>query len=111
MKAYLIVKYLKQLAISGRCNTLEADLDNGPFFLKHMDDKGDHILVDDDYNITGIGDWTFARVVPAFEVFGPSLLTADSDALFKGKPGRSLGDKILTEALHSKDTTAIDLHV
>jgi hypothetical protein len=40
--------YLKQLAISGRWNTFEANLDNGPFFLKHMDDKGDHILVDED---------------------------------------------------------------
>ncbi|GAB7342756.1 hypothetical protein MBLNU457_g0899t1 [Dothideomycetes sp. NU457] len=33
---------------------------NGPFYLKHNDDKGDHILVDDDYNITGIVDWEFA---------------------------------------------------
>lgn len=30
------------------------------FYLKHMDDKGDHILVDEDYNITGIIDWEFA---------------------------------------------------
>lgn len=33
---------------------------SGPFYLKHQDDKGDHILVDDDYNITGIIDWEFA---------------------------------------------------
>lgn len=32
----------------------------GPFYLKHYDDKGDHILVDEDYNITGIIDWEFA---------------------------------------------------
>jgi len=32
----------------------------GPFYLKHYDDKGDHILVDDDFNITGIIDWEFA---------------------------------------------------
>ncbi len=30
------------------------------FFLKHFDDKGDHILVDEDFNITGIIDWEFA---------------------------------------------------
>jgi hypothetical protein len=88
----------------------EADLDNGPFFLKHMDDKDDHhILVDDDYNITGVIGWTFARVVPAFEAFGPLLLTADLDDLLKGKLGRSLGDKILTKALHGKGITDIDL--
>ncbi|KAK3383606.1 hypothetical protein B0T24DRAFT_715471 [Lasiosphaeria ovina] len=32
----------------------------GPFYLKHCDDKGDHILVDDEHNITGIIDWEFA---------------------------------------------------
>ena len=34
----------------------------GPFYLKHYDDKGDHILVDEEYNITGIIDWEFASV-------------------------------------------------
>lgn len=105
VKAYLIFKYLQKLAESGRWNAFEAGLDNGPFFLKHMDDKGDHILVDDDYNITGIIDWTFARAVPAFEAFGPSLLTADLDDLFNGKAGRSLMDNIMTEALQSCATT------
>jgi hypothetical protein len=32
----------------------------GPFFLKHYDDKGDHILLDDEYNITGFIDWELA---------------------------------------------------
>jgi hypothetical protein len=32
----------------------------GPFYLRHQDDKGDHILVDDEYNITGIIDWEWA---------------------------------------------------
>ena len=40
-------------------------LDKEPFFLKHTDYKGDHILGDDEFNATGIIDWTFARVVPA----------------------------------------------
>ncbi|KAK6008370.1 hypothetical protein QM012_000273 [Aureobasidium pullulans] len=30
------------------------------FYLKHADDKGDHILIDEEYNITGIIDWEFA---------------------------------------------------
>jgi hypothetical protein len=37
-----------------------SETNEGPFYLKHYDDKGDHILVDDDYNITGILDWEFA---------------------------------------------------
>lgn len=36
-------------------------LDDGCFYLTHADDKGDHILVDDDYNITGIIDWEWAH--------------------------------------------------
>ena len=32
------------------------------FFLKHFDDKGDHILVDEDFNIIGMIDWEFASV-------------------------------------------------
>lgn len=32
----------------------------GPFYLNHGEDKGDHILVDDQYNITGIIDWEFS---------------------------------------------------
>lgn len=103
VNAYLIFKYLRSLADSGRWNSFESNLDNGPFFLKHMDDKGDHVLVDDDYNITGIIDWTFARVVPAFEAFGPSLLTANTNDLFSGKAGQSANDSILAEALRGRD--------
>ena len=110
VKFYLIFKYLTQLAISGRWNAFEEDLDNGPFFLKHMDDKGDHhILVDDDNNITGVIDWRFARVVPAFEAFVPSLLTADLDDFFTGNAGRSPMDMVLTDALCGKRTPDIDL--
>lgn len=103
LNAYLIFKYLKDLAKSGRWNAFEVNLDDGPFFLKHMDDKGDHILVDDEYNVTGIIDWTYARVVPAFEAFGPSLLTADMDDMFNGKSGRSPKDNIMAEMLQKRD--------
>jgi hypothetical protein len=39
--------------------SLTSGTNKGPFYLKHYDDKGDHILVDEDYNITGIIDWEF----------------------------------------------------
>ncbi|KAK7692543.1 hypothetical protein QCA50_004173 [Cerrena zonata] len=40
--------------------------DHTEFYLCHIDDWGDHILVDDDYNITGINitDWEWAQTVP-----------------------------------------------
>ncbi|KAJ5630027.1 hypothetical protein N7528_003684 [Penicillium herquei] len=103
VNAYLIFRYLKQLAETGRWNAFEPSLDEGPFYLKHTDDKGDHIMVDDDYNITGIIDWTYARVVPAFEAFGPSLLTADTNSLFTGIAGLSSNDKLMADISRSKD--------
>ena len=36
----------------------------GPFPLKHLDLHHNNILVDDDFNITGIIDWTAAQTVP-----------------------------------------------
>ncbi|KAL6896375.1 hypothetical protein GGI43DRAFT_428956 [Trichoderma evansii] len=60
--AYLVYRFLKdnasQLAEQGG----EAK-PSEQFFLKHVDDKGDHLLVDDDLHITGIIDWQMARLV------------------------------------------------
>ncbi|KAI1648652.1 uncharacterized protein F4817DRAFT_333615 [Daldinia loculata] len=35
----------------------------GPFFLKHPDDKGDHILVNEDFHIVGMIDWEWWQTV------------------------------------------------
>ncbi|WVF70958.1 hypothetical protein IAT40_005753 [Kwoniella sp. CBS 6097] len=43
--------------------------DNGPYYLKHGDDKGDHILIDEEGNITGILDWEFAYTTTKAEAF------------------------------------------
>lgn len=102
--AYLMFKYLRELADNGRCNGFERELDKGPFFLKHMDDKGDHILVDEDFNLVGIIDWSFARLVPKYEAFGPSLVTACMDDIFTGKPGLSHGDRLLADLLEASSS-------
>ncbi|KAE8331968.1 hypothetical protein BDV39DRAFT_200623 [Aspergillus sergii] len=34
--------------------------DDGLFYLRHADGKVDHILIDDDYDVTGIVDWEYA---------------------------------------------------
>lgn len=49
---------------------------SGRFFIKHADDKGDHILVDKDGNITGIIDWEWwvllsHTIACAHDVVGP----------------------------------------
>ena len=95
-------KYLKELALEGRCNPYDDAADEGPFYLKHTDDKGDHILVDDEFNVTGIIDWSFARRLPAYDAFGPSLLTAELDQLLQGERGLSALDELLASTLDAK---------
>ncbi|OAR01785.1 hypothetical protein LLEC1_07222 [Akanthomyces lecanii] len=52
----------------------------GPFYLRHYDDKGDHILVDDDYNITGIIDWEWASAEAKEMAFSsPCMLWSVAD--------------------------------
>jgi hypothetical protein len=68
------------------------------FFPKNSDDKGDHILVDDNINIIGIIDWQIARIVPAAEAFGPSLVMTNMSALFGVDVGLIDDDMVLVEA-------------
>ncbi|KAJ4313428.1 hypothetical protein N0V84_009407 [Fusarium piperis] len=100
VNAYLVYRFLKdnasQLAQQDEAQSPEE------FFLKHVDDKRDHLLIDDDLNITGIIDWQMARVVPRREAFGPSLVTADMSALCGGKVSLSADDIALTDALRQK---------
>jgi len=39
------------------------------FFLKHPDDKGDHILVNDSFDIVGVIDWEWTCTAPMAEAF------------------------------------------
>ncbi|KAK7428389.1 hypothetical protein QQZ08_005146 [Neonectria magnoliae] len=41
----------------------------GKFFLKHPDDKGDHILVNDSFDIVGVIDWEWTQTVSKAEAF------------------------------------------
>ncbi|KAH0371702.1 hypothetical protein KCU65_g1846, partial [Aureobasidium melanogenum] len=53
---------------------LESETDDH-FYLKHTDDKGDHILIDEDYNITGIIDWEFASTeTKSFAFSSPCMM-------------------------------------
>lgn len=72
------------------------------FFIKHVDDKGDHLLIDNDYNVTGIIDWQFVRVVPAVEAFGPSYVTADLTSLYSSSTGLSADDGLLAYGFKSR---------
>src|SRR5690606_16988540 len=69
IEAYLVYRFLQD-------NATQLSDPEDRFFLKHVDDKGDHIMVDEDLNITGIIDWQMARIVPRREAFALSLVSA-----------------------------------
>lgn len=102
VEAYLVYRFLQEKA-AGLSDTKEE------FYLKHVDDKGDHLLVDEDLNITGIIDWQMARVVPRREAFGLSLVSADMRALCRGNVSLSTGDVELVKALGEKMPGTEDL--
>ncbi|KAI1363277.1 hypothetical protein F5Y08DRAFT_354431 [Xylaria arbuscula] len=69
--AYLIHKFLLDLIPSVLSKAAQDD--DGRYYLKHADDKGDHLLVDEDYNITGIIDWEWAYTAPLSEAFNSPI--------------------------------------
>ncbi|TIC95251.1 hypothetical protein CH35J_007873 [Colletotrichum higginsianum] len=95
VEAYLVYQFLKE-------NAAQLSEPERVFFLKHVDDKGDHLLVDDDLNITGIIDWQMARIVPRREAFALSLVSADMGALCNGQVSLSAKDAALSLALRDK---------
>lgn len=96
-EAFLFYRLLRQHILK-----LCADEAPSAFFLKHVDDKGDHLLVDENYNIVGIIDWQFTRTVPICEAFGPSLLTADLRNLYSRHASITNDDRELSKALRDR---------
>lgn len=67
---YLITRFLIDLIPSVLPSPPPTDR---RFYLKHADDKGDHILVGDDYNITGIIDWEWAHTASSAHAFNSPM--------------------------------------
>lgn len=54
---------------------LLGDVSPDQFFLKHPDDKGDHILVNGSFEIVGVIDWEWTQTAPKAEAFcSPCLM-------------------------------------
>lgn len=99
LEAFLFYYFLRE----NKESLINRDVTGQRFFIKHVDDKGDHLLVDEGYNVTGIIDWQFARVVPAAEAFGPSYVTADLASLYSSSlTGVSADDRLLADALRRR---------
>ncbi|KAF6784150.1 hypothetical protein CSOJ01_15798 [Colletotrichum sojae] len=70
VEAYLIHRFLLDLIPSVLPSPVP---DDQRYYLKHADDKGDHILVDQDFNITGIIDWEWAHTAPPSQAFNSPI--------------------------------------
>ncbi|KAF9522942.1 hypothetical protein CPB83DRAFT_863683 [Crepidotus variabilis] len=72
------------------------------FYLRHMDDKGDHILLDDVYNIVAIIDWEWAQTLPEPLAFSSPLFLVDVAAYYEGQDGLSEDERLFVTVLEEK---------
>lgn len=75
---------------------------SGPFYLKHQDDKGDHILVDENYNITGIIDWEFASAEAKELAFSSPCMMWPVGTFYEGHNDLSNDEICFAEILASR---------
>ncbi|WWD05437.1 hypothetical protein V865_003514 [Kwoniella europaea PYCC6329] len=76
----------------------EEDTDERKFYLKHADDKGAHIFVNDEGHITGIIDWEWAYVTSKAEAFSPPLAMILPSSFWDGDNTlSSLEEMLITE--------------
>ncbi|EKM56504.1 uncharacterized protein PHACADRAFT_118269 [Phanerochaete carnosa HHB-10118-sp] len=99
LDAYLVHRAL----LDNLSSLVGADTNCGPgFYLKHMDDKGDHILVDTEFNIVGIIDWECAQTVPKSEAFASPLFMLDVSEYYSGNNSLSDTEELFIETLQQK---------
>ncbi len=94
--------HVRYLAIKLDCDSVGTA---EQFYIKHARNKGDHLMVDDDLNVSGIINWQMARVVPASEVFGPSLVIANMGNIYNGVSSLTLHGHALARLLMAKGPT------
>ncbi|KIM44112.1 hypothetical protein M413DRAFT_375149 [Hebeloma cylindrosporum] len=85
--AYLVHRFI----LDDMIDVITKD-DEGKFFLKHMDDKGDHILVDNAFNIVGVIDWEWAQTATLSEAFSSPLYLLDVIDYYSGSNDLTRGE-------------------
>lgn len=98
--AYLVHRFLLDLVPSVLPPQGEA---GHQFFLKHADDKGDHILVDEYYNITAIIDWEWAYTAPEAIAFNSPVGLLPVSEFYDGLNTLGEEENLLAETFEKKD--------
>lgn len=105
--AYLIHKFLIGLVPQ----VLPPPEEEQKFYLKHADDKGDHILVDDDYQITGIIDWEWAHTAPAALAFNSPIGFLPVGDFYDGKNDIGQDEEFFAQCFEVKGADELAQHV
>ncbi|CAG7936916.1 unnamed protein product [Penicillium olsonii] len=77
-------------------------LDDGMFYLKHADEKGDQILVDNDFNITGIIDWEWAQTDSKSAAFNSPIVLLPVADFYTGADSIGEDEVYFAECLEEK---------
>lgn len=96
--AYLIHRFLLDLVP----HILPWEKDD-KFYLKHGDDKGDHILVDEDFNVTGIIDWEWTHTAPPALAFNSPIGFLPVGDFYDGKNDLGEDEVVFAQLLESKN--------
>ncbi|KAI8680624.1 APH domain-containing protein [Fusarium sp. Ph1] len=96
--AYLIHRYLLDLVP----RVLPPVFDDEKFYLKHGDDKGDHILVDEHFNVTGIIDWEWAHTASPAHAFNSPIGFLPVADFYRGENNLGSDEVIFARLLKEK---------
>ncbi|KAJ5240209.1 hypothetical protein N7468_004828 [Penicillium chermesinum] len=97
--AFLIHRFLLD-KVSEACS--QSHLDDGKFYLKHADEKGDQILVDDEFNITGIIDWEWAHTDSKSAAFNSPIVLLPVADFYAGENSISEDETFFAECFEAK---------
>ncbi|KAI1102469.1 hypothetical protein F4804DRAFT_312893 [Jackrogersella minutella] len=97
--AYLTHRYLFDLIPLVSSSSVQSDQN---FYLKHADDKGDHILVDEEFNITGIIDWEWAHTAPSSLAFNSPIGLLPVGEFYEGVNNLGHDENIFVRILEGK---------
>ena len=96
--AFLIHRFLLEIAPKA-CFLSHAD--DEKFYLKHPDEKGDQILVDNEFNITGIIDWEWAYTDSKSGAFNSPIVLLPVADFYAGKNSISEDEEFFAECFEA----------
>ncbi|OBZ78633.1 hypothetical protein A0H81_00783 [Grifola frondosa] len=99
---YLLHRYLADSIVSTPVGSGSSGVHDSRFYLKHMDDKGDQILVDRDFNIVSVIDWEWAQTCPREEAFAAPLGLVEVIPFYEGDNSLSGYEQTFVKILEAK---------